>query len=382
MIDHSRTKSLQMVDLRTQHQRISQEVEDAVQEVIGSAAFINGPAVRQFAESLGEYLESPFVIPCGNGTDALQIAMMGLGLEPGDEILVPAFTYVATAEVIALLGLRPVFVDVEADTFNINLEAAADKISEKTKAIVPVHLFGQCANMQGLIDLADAHDLHIIEDAAQSLGAEYIFPGGNRKKAGTIGTIGITSFFPSKNLGCYGDGGALFTHNPKIAGQLKSISNHGQSQKYHHDRVGVNSRLDSLQAAILKVKLRYLEEYCQRRNRAAQLYRQQLQQLEEIQLPECKPFSTHVYNQFTIRVSAEVRDDLRAFLKEQGIPTMLYYPKPLHLQKAYRIYGFQEDEFPVAESLCSEVLSLPMHTELEDYDISFICEQIKHFFYE
>lgn len=377
----SETKNLRMVDLHRQHARIAHEVQEAIDAVMTSAAFINGPAVKEFAASLQEYTHAAHVIPCGNGTDALQIAMMGLNLKPGDEILVPAFTYVATAEVIALLGLKPVFVDVEADTFNIDLKDAARKISDRTRAVVPVHLFGQCAHMAPLMELAEQHSLHVIEDTAQSLGAEYHYENGNTAKAGSIGSVGITSFFPSKNLGCYGDGGALLTNDAALAKRLKSIGNHGQSKKYHHDRVGVNSRLDSIQAAILNVKIRYLDDYCARRREAAALYDAMLEDVPQVKTPYRAAYSTHVFNQYTIRLSPEHRDGLRDFLKERGIPSMLYYPMPLHMQKAYSTYGYRENDFPVAEGLTRQVLSLPMHTELEKEEISFITDQLKEFFH-
>ena len=381
MMQSSHTRTLRMVDLNRQHERIANEVQEAINSVMSTAAFINGPAVKDFADSMQEYTQAAHVIPCGNGTDALQIAMMGLELKPGDEILVPAFTYVATAEVIALLGLKPVFVDVNPDTFNIDLEDAAQKITVNTKGIVPVHLFGHCASMEPLMKLADSHGLHVIEDTAQSLGAEYHYEDGRSVKAGTIGSVGITSFFPSKNLGCCGDGGALLTNDEALAKRLKSIGNHGQSKKYHHERIGVNSRLDSIQAAILNVKLKYLDDYCARRRKAAALYDAMLQDVEEVQTPYRAPYSTHVFNQYTIRLNPEHRDGLRDFLKERGIPSMLYYPMPLHLQKAYCSYGNCENDFPVAEALTRQVLSLPMHTELEQEDICFITDHIKEFFY-
>ena len=369
-----------MVDLQRQHERISGEINEAVQDVIKSAAFINGPQVREFAQALSTYVASPHVIPCGNGTDALQIAMMALGLKPGDEVIVPAFTYVATVEVIALLGLKPVFVDVAPDTFNIDVEKTAALISDKTKAIVPVHLFGQCADMDALMELADKNELNVIEDTAQAIGAVYLSKNGSRKKAGTIGTIGTTSFFPSKNLGCFGDGGAIFTDNKELGEQIAAISNHGQLEKYFYEIVGVNSRLDTMQAAILNVKLKYLDEYCEKRRAAADAYDRLLEDVEGVVLPFRSPDSTHVFNQYSLKIKNNKRDDLKVFLKEKGVPTMIYYPLPLHLQNAYKQYGYKEGDFPVSEALSREIISLPMHPELEEEQISYIATQIKSFY--
>lgn len=379
MLNASLQQAVQMVDLKGQHRHIAQEITEAIQEVMASCAFINGPTVRQFAESLAAYTGARQVIPCGNGTDALQIAMMGLGLQPGDEVIVPTFTYVATVEVIALLGLRPVLVDVHPGTFNLDVEQVAQRLTEHTRAVVPVHLFGQCADMQPLLDLARQHGFHVIEDAAQSLGATYRLADGTIRKAGTLGTIGTTSFFPSKNLGGCGDGGALFTDDAELAARVRAIGNHGQLKKYHHDRVGINSRLDSLQAAILNIKLRYLDEYSARRTAAAHYYDQALANVAGIQRPVCLPEASPVYNQYTLRVFGGKREALRQYLKEQEIPSMVYYPMPLHLQQAYRAYGYREGDFPVAETLCHEVLSLPMHTELEEAQQAYIVHHIKQF---
>lgn len=373
------TKSIQMVDLKGQHQRITQEINEAVQEVIESAAFINGPAVKDFAQSLAVYMETSFVIPCGNGTDALQIAMMALGLKGGDEVIVPAFTYVATVEVIALLGLKPVFIDIDPKTFNLDVNQIEEKITSKTKAIVPVHLFGQCADMQPILVLAEKNNLFIIEDAAQAIGAKYKYNRGERKIAGTIGHIGTTSFFPSKNLGCFGDGGAIFTDDETLANKIKVIGNHGQVEKYHFERVGVNSRLDTIQAAILNVKLKYLDEYTEKRARAAKMYDELLEDVPGIILPYRDPRSTHVFNQYSIKVKNNKRDQLRTFLKENGVPSMVYYPKPLHLQNAYATYGYKKGDLPVSETLSEEIMSLPMHPELEKDHIEFVVSQIKDF---
>lgn len=378
----SSIKSLQMVDLRAQYQHVAHEIDQAIQAVIDNAAFINGPEVQEFAADLGKYTGAEYVIPCGNGTDALQLAMMALNLQPGDEIIVPTFTYVATVEVIALLGLKPLFVDADPNTFNLDVEAVKPLITSRTKAVVPVHLFGQCAAMEPLLELAKEFKLHVIEDTAQALGAVYSFKNSQQKQAGTMGTIGTTSFFPSKNLGCFGDGGAVFTNDAALADTLKAMANHGQFQKYHHDMIGVNSRLDTLQAAILKVKLPYLDRYTENRQKAAALYGRELMDLAGIQIPFNSINSTHVYHQYTLRVKEGRRDALRDYLKEKGVPSMIYYPIPLHLQKAYKTYGYRQGDYPVAERLSEEVLSLPMHTELDEEQILYITEQIKSFWNE
>lgn len=373
--------NIQMVDLRSQYLKIKDEVDEAVLSCIDSAAFINGPSVNEFISDLAKYVDSRHVIPCANGTDALQIAMMALGLKRGDEVIVPTFTYVATAEVIALLGLVPVLVDVHPGTFMLDIKDVANKITDKTKAIVPVHLYGQCADMESLISLAAQHQLYIIEDTAQAIGADYTFSDGRVKKAGVMGDIGCTSFFPSKNLGCFGDGGAIFTSNDEYAKQIKMIANHGQERKYYHDVVGVNSRLDTLQAAILRVKLQHLDDYAVSRNKAAAFYDDSLSVLaEELTIPERVSNSTHVFHQYTLKVKNGKRDELKEFLRKNGIPTMIYYPLPLHFQKAYQSDNYQPGSFPVAEALCKEVLSLPMHTEMSEQELNFIVENIKQFY--
>jgi UDP-2-acetamido-2-deoxy-ribo-hexuluronate aminotransferase len=372
-------EKIKMVDLQSQYLRIKNEIDEAIGKVLTSTAFIQGPEVSLFAKALGDFVNSPFVIPCANGTDALQIAMMALDLKPGDEVILPVHTYVATAEVIALLGLTPVFTEVEENTFNINVNLLESRITSRTKAIVPVHLYGQCVNMEPLIKLAEKYQLSVIEDTAQALGAQYTFSNGTRKFAGTIGTIGTTSFFPSKNLGCFGDGGAIFVNDADLAEKIRMIANHGQKKKYHHDIIGVNSRLDTLQASILQVKLRYLNEYTQRRNEAANFYDQELSDIPNVKIPARAPYSTHVFHQYTIQVSNR-RDELKRFLEELGIPTMIYYPVPLHLQKAYAKPGFPRGSFPLTEKLSDTVLSLPIHTEMKIEELSFITSSIKKFF--
>jgi UDP-2-acetamido-2-deoxy-ribo-hexuluronate aminotransferase len=371
---------IKMVDLQKQYLRIKQEIDEAIQQVLESTAFIQGPAVEDFAHALANYTKAKFVIPCANGTDALQIAMMALRFKPGDEIILPVHTYVATAEVIALLGLTPVFVDVFEDSFNIDITQLESKITDKTVAIVPVHLYGQCANMEDLSEIAANHKLHIIEDAAQALSADYIFKDGSTKKAGTIGTIGTTSFFPSKNLGCFGDGGAIFTNDAELATRIKMMANHGQQKKYYHDIVGVNSRLDTLQAAILKVKLRYLDDYSQKRVDVADYYDRTLGKISELEIPSRSKHSTHVFNQYTLKIKQGHRDSLKKHLTDYGIPTMIYYPLPLHLQQAYRSQSFGEGSFAVAERLSKSVISLPIHTEMMTDQLEFICTAIKKYF--
>lgn len=369
-----------MVDLHGQHLHVAEEINEAIQSVINDTAFINGPAVKEFAASLANYTGAAHVVPCGNGTDALQLAMMALQLKAGDEVIVPTWTYVATVEVIALLGLKPVFVDVDPDTFNIDLQGMEELITARTKAVVPVHLYGQCANMEPLLALAQKNSLYVIEDTAQALGAEYQYANGSKEKAGTLGTIGTTSFFPSKNLGCYGDGGAIFTNDESLATTLKAMANHGQFEKYHHDMIGVNSRLDTMQAAILNVKLKQLDTYAANRRQAASWYDEELAELEAVETPARAPYSTHVFHQYTLKVDAK-RDELRDFLKERGVPSMIYYPVPLHLQKAYSAYGYKKGDFPVAEKLAQQVISLPIHTELEQEQVVYVCQQIKAFYH-
>jgi UDP-2-acetamido-2-deoxy-ribo-hexuluronate aminotransferase len=370
--------NIKMVDLHSQYLRIKSEVDLALQHVLESTAFIQGPQVGEFAGALSKYIGGAHVIPCANGTDALQIAMMALELKPGDEVILPVHTYVATAEVIALLGLKPVFVDVEQRTFNIDVNQIESKIKDKTKAIVPVHLYGQCANMEQITKIASSRSVHVIEDVAQALSADYIFSNGERKKAGTIGRVGTTSFFPSKNLGCFGDGGAIFTNDALLAERLKMMANHGQKIKYHHESIGVNSRLDTLQAAVLNVKLKYLDDYTKRRNEAASYYDRALKDVEGLITPLRISYSTHVFHQYTL--IAQRRDELKKYLEAQGIPTMIYYPMPLHFQKAYRQAGVEEGSFPVTESLSKSVISLPIHTEMKVEELEFISHTIKDFY--
>ena len=369
-----------MVDLVTQAEKLQPALSQAMQNVVSSAAFIQGPEVKSFAQSLALSQQVKYAIPCANGTDALQLALMALELKPGDEVLVPVFTYVATAEVIALLQLIPVMVDVDPDTFMIDVEAARKAISPRTKAIVPVHLFGQCAPMEELLDMAKKYGLWVVEDTAQALGAEFVFSDGKTAKAGTMGHLGTTSFFPSKNLGCFGDGGALLTQDDALAEKLKMIANHGQKVKYYHDVIGVNSRLDTLQAAILLIKLPFLAAYTSARNEAAAFYDAALADCDGLRIPVRVTQSTHVFHQYTLRVLNGRRDELMAFLAQEGIPSMVYYPVPLHLQKAYAQSNVPEGSFPVAEQLAKEVLSLPMHTELNTQELTFIVQTIKSFY--
>ncbi len=372
-------KKIQMVDLKGQYLKIKNEVDKAIENVIDNTAFINGPAVKEFQSDLEKYLGVKHVIPCANGTDALQIAMMALGLKHGDEVITADFTYVATAEVIGLLGLKPVLVDVYPDTFDINIEAIEKNITPKTKAIVPVHLFGQCADMERVNALAKKHNLFVIEDVAQALGADYTFSDGKKAKAGTIGTIGCTSFFPSKNLGCYGDGGALYTNDDVLAAKIKMIASHGQSVQYVHDVLGVNSRLDSIQAAILKVKLKHLDEYAAARNKAAAFYDKAFANNPKLKIPKRVKNSTHVFHQYTLQLNGVDRTALKDFLNTKGIPAMIYYPIPLHLQKAYADPKYKAGDFPVTEKLCASVLSLPMHTELDEETLKYITDSVLEF---
>lgn len=369
-----------MVDLQQQYQRIKPEIDSAIQEVLDSTAFIQGPQVSAFAKKLAEYTGAKHVIPCANGTDALQIAMMALHFKPGNEVILPVHTYVATAEVIALLGLTPVFVDVEENSFNIDVEQIRKKITKKTVAIVPVHLYGQCANMEAIVKIAEEYNLHVIEDAAQSLSADFIFSNSTRKKGGTIGTIGTTSFFPSKNLGCYGDGGAIFTNDTALAEKITMMANHGQKVKYHHESIGVNSRLDTLQAAILTVKLKYLNDYTKKRNDVADYYDKNLAGISQIETPYRVSYSTHAFHQYTLRVNGVDRDEFKLYLDKCTIPSMIYYPIPLHLQKAYRQPGIERGAYPVTEKLSKTVLSLPIHTEMNEDQLSYICSIIQKYF--
>jgi dTDP-4-amino-4,6-dideoxygalactose transaminase len=369
-------KKIQMVDLQTQYQRIKSDIDAGIQEVIDSAAFIKGAKVTEFQQHLEAYTGAKHVIPVGNGTDALQIALMGLGLKPGDEVITPTFTFIATAEVVALLGLTPVVVDVDWNTMNMDIEAVRRAITPRTKAIVPVHLFGQCADMESLMKLAEEKNIFVVEDACQAIGARFTFSNGETKQAGTIGHIGCTSFFPSKNLGCYGDGGAIFTNDDSLAEHMRAIANHGCHVRYHHDEIGVNSRLDSIQAAILDAKLPHLDEYIAARQKAAGYYDTAFAECEQLLIPAHQPHSTHVFHQYTLRVIGADRDKLREGLAEAGIPAMIYYPVPLHQQKAYRDPRYKDGDFPVAEKLAACVLSLPMHTELDEEQLAYITSNV------
>ncbi len=372
-------KKIQMVDLKSQYEKIKTEVNDAIQQVLNSTAFINGPEVKEFQKELEHYLTVKHVIPCANGTDALQIAMMALDLKPGDEVITADFTYVATAEVIALLGLTPVLVDVISNTFDIDVVAIEKAITPKTKAIVPVHLFGQCANMEAIMVLAKKYNLYVIEDTAQAIGADYLYTDGTKKKAGTIGTIGCTSFFPSKNLGCYGDGGALFTNDDELAKKIRIIANHGQSTQYIHDSIGVNSRLDSIQAAILRIKLRNLDHYAAARNKAAAYYDKVFATQPKLIIPARANDFNHVFHQYTMQLNGIDRNVFRDFLASKDIPAMIYYPIPLHLQKAYLSPRYKAGDFPVTEHLCASVVSLPMHTEFDVEPLQYITTNVLEF---
>lgn len=372
-------KPIQMVDLVSQYKKIKPEVDAALENVMNSAAFINGPEVKAFKSELQEYLNVKHVIPCANGTDALQVAMMALDLKPGDEVIVPTFTYVATAEVIALLQLTPVLVDVDANHFMIDPVEVEKAITSKTKAIVPVHLFGQCANMDAIMAIAKKHDLFVVEDTAQAIGADYTFKNGETHKAGTIGNIGATSFFPSKNLGCFGDGGAIFTNDDDLATKMTMIVNHGQSKRYYHDSIGVNSRLDSVQAAVLRIKLRQLNKYNAARNAAAEKYDAVFKDHPMLTLPARAENTTHVFHQYTLKLKGKNRDELKAFMDDKGIPCMIYYPVALHMQSAYKDERYAEGSFPVTEELCEQVFSLPMHSELEDDQIELITSSVLEF---
>jgi len=371
---------IQMVDLKSQYFKIKPEIDRALLSAVEEAAYINGPQVKKFAKSLQDFNKVKSAVTCANGTDALQIAMMGLGFKPGDEVIVPAFTYIATVEVIALLGLTPKFIDVIPDTFELDHTKLDSIISDRTVGIIPVHLFGQCSNMEAILHLAKKHNLAVIEDTAQAMGAEYIFEDGSRAFAGTIGNIGTTSFFPSKNLGCFGDGGALLTQNAELAEVVQIIANHGQRKKYHHETIGVNSRLDTVQAAILDVKIKYLKDYVVLRQKVAAKYDESLGSLEGLIIPVRASYSTHVFNQYTCKVKDGRRDDLKKYLQEKGIPTMVYYPIPVHLQEAYAKYGYKAGDFPISEQLSKDVISLPIHTEMEDDIQQYIIDSILTYF--
>jgi len=372
-------KDIQMVDLRSQYEKIKIEVDAAIQEVIDSTVFVKGGKVDNLQRNLELFLKVKHVIPVGNGTDALQIALMALGLKPGDEVITPTFTFIATAEVVALLGLTPVLVDVDTDTFNISLESVKHAITPKTKAIVPVHLFGQNADMEGIMVLAKEHNLYVIEDACQSIGAVYTFTDGSSALSGCMGDVGCTSFFPSKNLGCFGDGGAIFTNNDDLASKMRAIANHGMVERYHHDFVGVNSRLDNIQAAILGVKLKYLDIYNGSRQAAAESYDFAFLNNKKLTIPARSTYSTHVFHQYTLKLNDVNRSELQKYLSDKGIPSMIYYPVPLHLQKAYQNIRYQAGDFPNAEKLSECVLSLPMHTELKLDQLKYITDSVLEF---
>jgi len=372
-------KDIQMVDLLGQYEKIKTGIDEAILSVVQSSQYINGPEVKSFQKDLEDYLDVKHVIPCANGTDALQIAMMALGLKPGDEVITANFTYVATVEVIGLLNLTPVLVEVNPDTFNIDTVSLENAITSNTKAIVPVHLYGQCANMEEVMRIAKQYNLFVIEDTAQAIGADYTFSNGESKKAGTIGNIGTTSFFPSKNLGCYGDGGAMFTNDDELAKKLKMIANHGQSRQYYHDEIGVNSRLDSIQAAVLRKKLPHLNTYIESRNKAATYYDNAFSELDWLTIPARDNKSTHVFHQYTLKTKGINRDELRSYLSENGVPAMVYYPLPLHKQKAYKDSRYDSVDFSNTEALNESVISLPMHTELSDEHLEIITKTVKEF---
>jgi dTDP-4-amino-4,6-dideoxygalactose transaminase len=372
-------KKIQMVDLQSQYQKIKPEIDSAIQRIIDSASFIKGPEVKDFEMELAHYLGAGHAIACANGTDALQVALMALNLKPGDEVITPDFTFIATVEVIALMGLKPVIVDVNPGDFNICIESLKKAITKRTRVIIPVHLFGQCSDMEQILALAGNYNLHVIEDNAQAIGSDFRFSNATVKKAGTIGEIGCTSFFPSKNLGCYGDGGALITSSDELADRLSTLINHGMKVRYYHDMVGVNSRLDTLQAAILRIKLRYLETFIKARQKAADYYDNAFKDTEPIIIPERNGRSTHVFHQYTIRLRSLSRDRLKEYLESKGIPAMIYYPVPLHRQKAFKYLGLEDKDFPVTEDVCHTVLSLPMHTELDDEQLEYIATAVKYF---
>lgn len=369
-----------MVDLKGQYEKIKSEIDYAILQSIASTAFINGPEVSKFQKDLETYLNVAYVIPCANGTDALQIALMALNLEEGDEVIVPSFTYVATTEVIALLKLKPVMVEVDAATFNVTAEIIEKAITPRTKAIVPVHLFGQSCDMEPIMKVAEKHNLYVIEDNAQAIGADYTFSDGTQKKTGTIGHIGCTSFFPSKNLGCYGDGGAIFTNDAELAAKMKMIANHGQAKKYYHSVIGVNSRLDTLQAAVLGIKLQYLDEYCEARQKAAEKYDEAFADINGLEIPVREKNSTHVFHQYTLLVAGGRREELQKHLASKNVPSMIYYPVPLYKQEAFNEFVAPDFVLPITEELCSKVLSLPIHTEMSDETQNYIIESVKEFF--
>ncbi len=367
---------IQMVDLKQQYLRLKPEIDAAIQRVLDSTAFIQGSPVRDFEERLAQYTGSKHVISCGSGTDALLAALMSLGIGVGDEVVTVPFTFIATVEVISLLGAKPVFVDVCEESFNMDVRQLEAAITPKTKAIIPVHLYGQCANMEPILNIANKHNISVIEDACQALGSVYSFSDGTKKQAGTIGSIGCTSFFPSKNLGGYGDGGALMTDDDVLAEKLRAICRHGSKERYHHQYIGLNSRLDTLQAAILQVKLQHLNDFIVARQKAATYYQENLLNIKGLRLPETLSYSTHTFHQYTLKVDSNCRDNIRKYLSDKQIPTSVYYPVPAHLQPAYQYLNYREGDFPVSERLCKEVLSLPMHTEMTTEQLQFITQTI------
>ncbi len=373
-------RQIHMVDVGTQYRNMKSEIDQAIIDVVESGQFINGPKVKEFQVDLEKFLDVKHVIPCANGTDALQIALMALGLKPGDEVIVPAFTYVATAEVIALLQLTPVMVDVDPNTFNLTAEIFEKAITPKTKAVVPVHLFGQCSDMEPIMDVAKKHNVYVVEDNAQAIGADYTFADGRTQKSGTIGDIGTTSFYPSKNLGAYGDAGAIFTNNDELAAKLRMIANHGQGQRYHHEMIGCNSRLDSIQAAILGVKLKYLKNYSAARQAAAAFYDQAFAEEEWMQTPTRQHNSTHVFHQYTLIIKDGHRDALKAHLSAAGIPFGVFYPLPLYDQEAFKHFVPDDLDLPVTEMLCKSVISLPIHTEMDEEILNHISGVVKGMF--
>ena len=373
-------KPLPMVDLKSQYDRLKDEIMGGFHEVLENTQFINGPIVKEFAAQLADYLGVKHAIPCGNGTDALQIALMSLGLKPGDEVITTPFTFVATAEVIGLLGLKPVFVDVDPDTFLMDVNKLEEKITPNTRCVIPVHLFGQCVDMESLVAICKKHDLKIVEDNAQAIGAEIRFSDGTVKKAGTIGDLGTTSFFPSKNLGCYGDGGAIFTNNEDYCKLVKMIVNHGSSKKYYHDVIGVNSRLDSLQAVVLKAKLPQLDAFNRARQEVAAFYNDKFKDLESVQTPSFASWSTHVFHQYTLRLIGVDRAPFMEYLKECGISSAVYYPVPLHIQEGYKESGYTNGDFPISEELSESVISLPIHTEMDNDKLEYITSKVIEYF--
>ncbi len=372
-------QKITMVDLNSQYLKIKTEIDNAIQNVIDSSSFVKSPVVTEFENELAGYLKASHVIACGNGTDALQVSLMALDLKSGDEVITPVFTFISTAEVISLLGLKPVPADVDADTFNIDPAALESTVTDKTKAVIPVHLFGQCADMQKIIDITSKYNIYIIEDAAQAMGCEYYFKNDKKLKASTIGHLGCTSFFPSKNLACFGDGGAIITNNDELADRIRTIANHGMKVRYYYDMVGVNSRLDAIQAAILSVKLKYLDKYNLARQKAADFYDNAFKEIPDIIVPFRADYSGHIFHQYTIRIKDGRRDELKEYLQSKGIPSMIYYPVPIHLQKAFAFLGYKKGDFPVAEELSRTVLSLPMHTELDEEQMHYITQSVFDF---